>query len=184
MTASLSPPLPPMACHFLLSSSSPPPPQGMTRDAGCNRQLANHSDVITARCAITVSLKCHQAAPISYKHLWGPAGLRRGAALLPVITQPPPPKEVISFHSNSSSEGSGSHLSDYSHFSSRQPSLTPPLCSLPSPSCSPSLVLFPMGLDSSLMDLPSLISSAPKPSILKSRQSQAGERTSMHLSRP
>lgn len=50
----------------------------MTRDAGCNRQLANHSDVITARCAITVSLKRHQAAPVSYKHLWGPAGLWRG----------------------------------------------------------------------------------------------------------
>lgn len=57
-----------MACHFLLASS---PPQGMTRDAGPNRQLANHSDVITAGCAITVSQRCHPAALVSYEYTYG-----------------------------------------------------------------------------------------------------------------
>lgn len=41
------------------SSPQPPPPQGMTRDAGCTseRQLANHSDVTGASCAVLVSLR-------------------------------------------------------------------------------------------------------------------------------
>lgn len=46
------------------------------------------------------------------------------------------------------------------------------------------IVPVPWALDSGLRDLPSLIIPGPMPSILKSCQIQAGERTSLHLSRP
>lgn len=141
------------------SSPQPHPRQGMTRGAGCTRkrQLANHSDVIGACCAVLVPLICQQAASVpSRKH---PRGPRK---------HPCPPV-------NCTSAPRRDWCKPFIRRLWKAPSWLPSLL-LQAAFLQPPNAHFQFpGL--CILDSPSLILPSPIPLILKGLQSQALERT-------